>query len=65
MSHLTYMFVTIFSYIQNETLAHIRHVNISPFKCETLTLNGEFVVIYNGGRFMFLSLMRRLENERK
>lgn len=36
MGHLTYMFVTIFSYIKSETLTHIRHVSISPFKCKTL-----------------------------
>ena len=36
MGHLTYMFVTIFSCIQSKTLTHIRHVNMSLFKCETL-----------------------------
>jgi len=38
MGHLIYMFVTIFSCIQSETLTHIRHVNISHFKCETLRI---------------------------
>jgi len=38
MGHLTNMFVIIFSCIQSQTLTHIRHVNISPFKCETLRI---------------------------
>jgi len=39
MAYHTYMFVTIFSCIQSETLTHIRHVNISPFKWETIRIS--------------------------
>jgi len=36
---MDHLISTFYYYIQSETLTHIRHINISPFKCETLCMS--------------------------